>query len=115
MIAVDLSQYDQLDRERARWLAREERGRYSMQVANLWEHVLVHLGEDIRKRVCTFLLREDFLDDAQRQFPSMGEFPLLPGKALNAARLDNDDIVAFPPFPAPEIPGDMKVGLTRFQ
>jgi hypothetical protein len=104
MIAVDLSQYDAL-----------ERACYYLQVGNLWEHVRKHLGDDIQERVTTFLFREDFLEEHQRMFPSMGEFPLLPGKALNAVRLDNDDIIAFPPFPAPEIPGNMKVGLTRFQ
>jgi len=100
-VQVDLSQYDSI-----------ERACYYLQVGRLWEHVRAHLGEDIHKRIVAFLFREDFLSDAQRQFPSVGEFPLLPGKALNAVRLDNEDVVAFPPFPAPDIPANMKVGLT---
>ena len=100
-VQIDLSQYDRI-----------ERARYYLQVGQLWEHVRTHLGEDIHKRIVTFLFREDFLLDHHRHFPSLGEFPLLPGKALNAVRLRNEDIVAFPPFPAPVIPANMKVGLT---
>ncbi len=100
-VQVDLSQYDRLERDR-----------YYTQVGRLWEHVRTHLGEDIRKQVVTFLFRKDFLSTPQRMFPSLGEFPLFPGKALNAVRLINDDVVAFPPFPCPEIPANMKVGLT---
>jgi hypothetical protein len=100
-VQIDLSQYDAI-----------ERARYYQQLGDLWGHVREHLGEGIHKRIVTFLLREDFLSAGQRKFPCLGEFPLVPGKALNAARLDNEDIVAFPPFPAPEIPANMKVGLT---
>ncbi len=100
-VQTDLSQYDRLDRDR-----------YYTQVGDLWKHVRTHLGEDIRKQVVTFLFRADFLLDHERNFPSMGKFPLLPGKALNAVRLNNEDIVPFPPFPAPEIPANMKVSLT---
>jgi hypothetical protein len=100
-VQIDLSQYDAI-----------ERARYYLQVGQLWEHVRLHLGEHIQNRVLSFLFREDFLSAGQRKFPSLGEFPLLPGKALNAARLDNDDVVSFPPFPAPEIPANMKVSLT---
>ena len=103
-VQVNLSQYDLLDRDC-----------YYTQVGNLWDHVRTHLGEDIRKKVVTFLLRKDFLEEHQRNFPSMGEFPLLPGKAVNAVRLDNEDVISFPPFPAPVIPGSMKVSLTRIE
>ena len=103
-VQIDLSQYDRLDHDR-----------YYTQVGRLWEHVHKHLGDEIQSQVVTFLFREDFLAKHSLMFPSTGEFPLLPGKALNAVRLDNDDIVAFPPFPAPEIPGSMKVGLTRIE
>jgi|GEM_PF-4401899 len=103
-VQTDLSQYDAM-----------ERAQYYLQVGALWEHVREHLGEDTHRRVVSFLFREDFLEEHQRTFPSLGEFPLLPGKALNAARLDNDDIVPFPPFPTPEVPGSMPVKLTRIQ
>ena len=103
-VQLDLSQYDGI-----------ERARYYQQLGNLWEHVRIHLGEDFRDRIVTFLFREDFLADHQRHWPSMGEFPLLPGKALNAVRLDNEDVVSFPPFPTPDIPANMKVGLTRIE
>jgi len=100
-VQIDLSQYDRLDHDR-----------YYTQVGQLWEHIRTHLGEDIRKKVVTFQFREDLLEEHHRNFPSMGEFPLLPGKALNAVRLDTDDIIAFPPFPTPDIPANMKVSLT---
>ena len=103
-VQFDLSQYDRLDRNC-----------YYTHVGLLWEHIRIHLSEVTRDQVVTFLFREDFLEEQQRNFPSMGEFPLLPGKALNAVRLANEDIVAFPPFPAPKIPATMKVGLTRIE
>ena len=103
-VQADLSQYDRLDHDR-----------YYTHLGRLWDHVDKHLGEDVRKQVVTFLFREDFLEEYQRQFPSLGDFPLLPGKALNAVRLRNDDIIPFPPFPAPVIPGSMKVSLTRIE
>ena len=103
-VQLDLSQYDSI-----------ERVRYYLQVGRLWEHVREHLGDGFHKRIVTFLFRQDFLEEYQRQWPSMGEFPLFPGKALNAARLDNDDVVSFPPFPAPDIPANMKVSLTRIE
>ena len=100
-VQIDLSQYDDI-----------ERARYYLQVGRLWEHVHKHLGDDIQAQVVSFLFRQDFLKEHQLMFPSANEFPLLPGKALNAVRLDNEDVVAFPPFPAPDIPANMKVGLT---
>ena len=103
-VQVDLSQYDGI-----------ERARYYLQVGNLWEHVRKHFGDEITQEIVSFLFREDFLEDRQRMFPSAGEFPLLPGKALNAVRLDTDDVLAFPPFPAPSIPGSMQVGVTVFE
>jgi hypothetical protein len=100
-VHIDLSQYDAI-----------ERAQYYLQVGRLWEHVRGHLGDDTTQEIVSFLFRADFLEEHQRQWPSMGEFPLVPGKALNAARLDNEDIVGFPPFPAPEIPANMQVSLT---
>ena len=100
-VQIDLSQYDDI-----------ERARYYQQVGKLWEHVHKHLGDDIQAQVVSFLFRQDFLLDHERHWPSMGKFPLLPGKALNAVRLDNDDVVSFPPFPAPDIPTNRKVSLT---
>ena len=100
-VEVDLSQYDDI-----------ERARYYLQVGRLWEHVREHLGDGFHKRIVTFLFRQDFLEEHQLMFPLANEFPMLPGKAINAARLDNDDVVSFPPFPAPVIPTNMKVSLT---
>jgi hypothetical protein len=100
-VQIDLSQYDGL-----------ERARYYLQVGRLWEHVREHFGEDAPKRIVSFLFREDFVSEHQRRFPPSFEFPLLPGRALNAARMVNGDTLAFPPFPAPDIPANMKVSLT---
>lgn len=100
-VQVDLSQYD-----------RVERARYYQQVGRLWEHVRKHFGDETTQQVVSFLFREDFLEEHQRMFPRLGEFPLVPGKALNAVRLDTEDIFAFPPHPAPDIPANMMVGLT---
>ena len=101
-VQLDLSQYDHI-----------ERALYYLQLGKLWEHVRVHLGDEITQRVVSFLFREDFLEEHQRTQILIDEFPLTPQTALNAVRLDTDDIVAFPPFPAPEIPGSMKVSLTE--
>jgi hypothetical protein len=103
-VQVDLSQYDVLEHDR-----------YNMQVSRLREHVRTHLGDDIAQEVVTFLFREDLLKESDRMFPSAGEFPLLPGKAINAVRLNNEDVLAFPPVPAPDIPGNTKVGITRYE
>lgn len=103
-VQVDLSQYDHI-----------ERARYYLQLGKLWEHVRTHLGDDIPQQIVSFLFRQDFLEEHQLMFPQFNEFPLVPGKALNAARLESDDILAFPPFPAPDIPANMKVGLTRIE
>jgi hypothetical protein len=100
-VQIDLSQYDAI-----------ERARYYLQVGSLWEHVRKHFGDDVTQEIVSFLFREDFLSSAQRMFPSLGEFPMLPGKALNAVRMTNENILPFPPFPAPNIPANMMVGLT---
>jgi hypothetical protein len=100
-VQIDLSQYDHI-----------ERARYYLQVGRLWEHVRKHFGDDVTQEIVSFLFREDFLEERQRMFPSLGEFPLVPGKALNAVRMTNENILAFPPFPAPDIPANMQVSLT---
>jgi hypothetical protein len=89
-----------------------ERTRYYQQLDRLWRHVRAHLGEDIHKRIASFLFREDFLSADQR---AEAKFSLVQGKALNAVRLDNQDIVPFPPFPTPDIPDSMRVSLTRIE
>jgi hypothetical protein len=86
-----------------------ERDLYYLQVGRLWRHVRSALGADIRLRIVSFLFREDFLSADQR---AEAKFSLVQGKALNAVRLNNEDIVPFPPFPTPDIPSSMKVSLT---
>jgi hypothetical protein len=111
MIQVNLSQYDALDHA-------VETSQFREHVRCLWLHAERHLTKEQHADIVSFTFRDAYLSQAEYEENIGDEEDGKPKSYAqnshhNAARLSNDDVIAIPSFPRPQIPGHEAVTVTR--